>query len=204
MTMKFTTSRIENTISPITTSPPIRKPPNAATTWPAASGPSLPCDRISRVTATLSDRRRRVVSSKSVGKLEKSSGRLRNRATIRTSTEAVMESARPRSSRRVGSGRISTESSATTPMARPMSLPGVNWRRREVRPGREPGLAMASAMAAAPPPPNPLPQGEGEHDRSTPPPLAGGGWGEGTFWSALSPHAATPAAGRGTATPCAA
>ena len=55
-------------IRPITTSPPIRKPPNAATTWPAASGPSLPCDRISRVTATLSDRRSSVVSSSSVGK----------------------------------------------------------------------------------------------------------------------------------------
>ena len=68
MTMKFTTSRMENTIRPMTTSPPIRKPPNAATTWPAASGPSLPCDRISRVVATLSDRRSRVVSSSRVGK----------------------------------------------------------------------------------------------------------------------------------------
>ena len=36
---------------------------------------------------------------------------------------------------------------------------------------------------AAPPPPNPLPQGEGEQTKQpnwiTPPPLAGGGWGEG-------------------------
>ena len=56
------------------TSPPIRKPPNAATTWPAASGPSLPCDRIRRVTATFSDRRSSVVSSSSVregGKVER-------------------------------------------------------------------------------------------------------------------------------------
>ena len=68
MTMKFTTSRIEKMIRPITTSPPIRKPPNAATTWPAASGPSLPCDRIRRVMATFSDRRSSVVSSSSVGK----------------------------------------------------------------------------------------------------------------------------------------
>ena len=75
MTTKFTTSRMLNTISPITTSPPIRKPPNAATTWPAASGPSLPCDRISRVVATFSDSRSRVVSRSSVGKLLKSSGR---------------------------------------------------------------------------------------------------------------------------------
>ena len=34
--------------------------------------------------------------------------------------------------------------------------------------------------AAAPPPPNPLPQGEGEQsNKHSPPPLAGGGWGEG-------------------------
>ena len=32
MTMKFTTRRMANRIRPITTSPPIRKPPNAATT----------------------------------------------------------------------------------------------------------------------------------------------------------------------------
>ena len=87
MTMKFTTSRIENTISPISTSPPIRKPPNAATTWPAAQGPSLPCERISRVVATFSDSRSSVVSSSRVGKLVKSSGRSRNNATISTSTE---------------------------------------------------------------------------------------------------------------------
>ena len=160
MTMKFTTSRIEKMISPITTSPPIRKPPNAATTWPAASGPSLPWERISRVTATFSDRRSSVVSSSSVGKLEKSSGRLRNSATIRTSTAAVMERASPRSSNRVGRGRISTESNRTTPMARPMSVPGANWRRRTMRFGKQPGVAIGSAMTAAPPSPKPLPQEE--------------------------------------------
>ena len=74
MTMKFTTSRIANRMSPITTSPPIKKPPNAATTFPAAVGPSLPCDRMRRVVATFSDSRSSVVSSRSVGKLVKSSG----------------------------------------------------------------------------------------------------------------------------------
>ena len=87
MTMKFTTSRMANRIRPITTSPPIRKPPNAATTWPAAAVPSLPRDRISRVVATFSDSRSSVVSSSSVGKLVKSSGRCRNSATISTSTD---------------------------------------------------------------------------------------------------------------------
>jgi uracil-DNA glycosylase len=37
--------------------------------------------------------------------------------------------------------------------------------------------APVDRLRAAPPPPNPLPQGEGE--KSIPPPLAGGGWGEG-------------------------
>ena len=124
MTMKFTTSRIANRIRPITTSPPIRKPPNAATTWPAAVAPSLPWLRIRRVVATLSDRRSRVVSSSRVGNEVKSSGRRRNSATISTSTDRVSESARPTSRITVGSGRISTESSATTPSARPTSVPG--------------------------------------------------------------------------------
>ena len=111
-------------IRPITTSPPIRKPPNAATTWPAALSPSFPCDRISRVVATFNDSRSRVVNSSSVGKLVKSSGLRRNNATISTSTEAVIDSASPMSSRNVGNGSTRTDSSATTPKARPISLPG--------------------------------------------------------------------------------
>ena len=130
MTMKFTTNRMQNSMRPIATLSAIRKPPNAATTWPAASMPSLPCDRINRVVATFNDRRNSVVSSKSVAKLETSSGRLRNSATIRTSTDAVIDSARPRSSKNGGSGSTSTDSSATTPSARPTSLPGAYWRTR--------------------------------------------------------------------------
>ncbi len=124
ITMKFTTRRMANRMSPITTSPPIRKPPNAATTRPAALAPSLPCARISRVVATLRDSRNSVVNSSSVGKLVKSRGRCRNIATISTSTAAVTERASPKSSTIVGSGRIRTDSSTTTPNASPTSVPG--------------------------------------------------------------------------------
>ena len=123
ITMKFTTSRIAKTMTPIRTSPPIRKPPNAATTWPAASGPSKPCDSTSRVVATLSDRRSSVLISSRVGKLVKSSGRTMNRPTIRISTLAVIDRDRPQSSRKGGSGRTRMVSRAMTPNASPRSLP---------------------------------------------------------------------------------
>ena len=45
-------------------------------------------------------------------------------------------------------------------MARPMSVPGANWRRRTMRFGKKPGVAIGSAMTAAPPSPKPLPQEE--------------------------------------------
>ena len=80
-------------------------------TWPAAAVPSWPWERMSRVEARLSDSRSIVASSSTVGKEEKSSGRSMNSATIRTSTEKVIESARPMSSTSGGSGRTSTESS---------------------------------------------------------------------------------------------
>ena len=124
MTMKFTTSKIANKINPMTTSPPIKKPPNAATTCPAAVAPSCPWLRISRVVATFSDRRSNVVSSSRVGKLVKSSGRRRNSDTISTSTDAVIDSARPRSSSTVGNGMINTANRNTTPSASPTSVPG--------------------------------------------------------------------------------
>ena len=216
MTMKFTTSRIKNRISPITTSPPIRKPPKAATTWPAASGPSLPCDRISRVVATLSDRRSNVVSSSSVGKEEKSSGRLRNSDTISTRTAAVIDIDRPKSNSSGGSGSTRTESSATTPSASPMSLPGENCRSRAVNPGRNPTAMAASAMGQAPPPSW---RAKARHPRLSRRRAESRGWRafarhDGKVDApairrcssgSSAPHAAaTPAVGGGTATPCAA
>ena len=137
MTMKFTTSRIAKTISPTTTSPPIRKLPKAETTCPAACGPSCPWVRITRVVATLSARRSSVVSSSSVGKEVKSSGRRRNSATISTSTETVIDTASPRSSSTTGSGTTSTVSSATTPSASATSLLGCALR-------SQPGRAIAA------------------------------------------------------------
>ena len=110
MTTKFTISSIEKMMAPTTTSPPIRKPPNAATTRPAAYGPSLPCDRMSRAVATFSDSRRIVVSSSRVGRLEKSSGFSSDSEISSTRIEAMNDSASAMSNRTVGIGRIRIES----------------------------------------------------------------------------------------------
>ena len=80
--------------------------------------------------ATFSDRRSKVVSSSSVGKLVKSSGLARNIATINTNTAIVTDKARPRSSTTGGSGRISTDNKPTTPSANPTSVPTPNCARR--------------------------------------------------------------------------
>ena len=77
-----------------------------------------------RVVATFSDRRNNVVNSSRVGKLVKSSGRTRNNATISTSTDAVTDNASPTSSSAGGNGSTSTDNSATTPSANPISVPG--------------------------------------------------------------------------------
>ena len=55
--------------------PPIRKLPKASITAPAAPGPVWPSSSTTRVEATLSESRNSVVSSSTVGKTEKSSGR---------------------------------------------------------------------------------------------------------------------------------
>ena len=63
--------------TPTTKLPPTTNWPKAMMTWPAASTPSWPCIRMSRVEATLSDRRSSVSSSSSDGKTENSTGCLR-------------------------------------------------------------------------------------------------------------------------------
>ena len=75
MTMKLTVIRIRKTIRPITKSPDMTRLEKPAITPPAAVGPSLPWERITRVVAMFSDRRIIVAISSTVGKDEKSSGR---------------------------------------------------------------------------------------------------------------------------------
>ena len=70
MTTNWMTTRIRKMMRPTTTLPPTTKSPNAVTTWPAS-----PCSRISRVTETLMASRKSVVSSRRLGKEEKSSAR---------------------------------------------------------------------------------------------------------------------------------
>ena len=107
----------------MTKSPLITKLEKPAMTWPAACVPSLPCDRMRRVVAMLSDRRSIVAISRMVGKDEKSSGRWIHSATIRISTESAIEKARPMSIRKAGIGRNSTVRMKTMPIAKPTSRP---------------------------------------------------------------------------------
>ncbi|MNU47851.1 hypothetical protein D3C71_367480 [compost metagenome] len=60
---------------PMTKSPDMTRLEKPAITPPAAVGPSLPWDRMTRVVAMFSDRRIMVAISSTVGKDEKSSGR---------------------------------------------------------------------------------------------------------------------------------
>jgi hypothetical protein len=121
ITTKFTITRIANTIMPTTGLPSMTKLPNALMTLPAASVPVWPWVRMRRVDARLSASRSIVVISSTVGKTLKSSGRSMKSAVIRTRTDAVIETARSRSSRTLGKGRISTTRMETTPAASSMS-----------------------------------------------------------------------------------
>ena len=117
MTTKFTITRIVNTMIPITKLPLITKLPKASMTCPAASVPSWPCARISRVEARLSANRSMVAISSTVGNDENSSGVWMNSAVIRISTEMMIEIASARSSSNGGRGRISTTRMVSTPIA---------------------------------------------------------------------------------------
>ena len=74
-TTKLMTTRMANTISPTAKLPPIRKCPNDSITCPAAAAPVWPSSSTTRVEATLSERRSKVVSRITAGKAAKSSGR---------------------------------------------------------------------------------------------------------------------------------
>ncbi len=74
-TTKLITTRMANTIRPTAKFPPIRKWPKASITAPAAPGPVWPSSSTTRVEATFSDSRIRVVSSSTEGNAAKSRGR---------------------------------------------------------------------------------------------------------------------------------
>ena len=91
-------------------------------TEPAASMPSLPCSRMSRVEATLSDSRNRVVASSSDGKMENSIARWVYRLMMRMRMAMVMLAARQRSSRIGGRGMIISMRMEISPSEATMSL----------------------------------------------------------------------------------
>jgi hypothetical protein len=147
MTTKLTISRIAKTITPITKLPPMMKPAKASMILPAASVPSCPWVRISRVDAMLRARRTIVESSKMVGNALNSSGLSTKRPVSRMSTEKVIENARLMSRSQRGSGRIRTTRMVTTPRARRISP----WRIEETirRPRSETDKDGAAAAVSA-------------------------------------------------------
>jgi len=109
-------------------------------TCPAAPVPSLPCSRMSRDEATLSDRRNRVTVSSTEGKTEKSSGLRTNIDISRITIAVVMLSDSSRSMMIGGRGITMTMRMAMTPT--PMSVAGffAQW-------GTAPAFSTASAIA---------------------------------------------------------
>ena len=122
MTMKLMITRMTKMTMPTTYEPPTTNWPKAWMTEPAASMPSLPCSRMSRVEATLSDSRNRVVASRSDGKMEKSIARSVYRLMMRMSTAMVMLAARQRSSSMAGRGMIISMRMEISPSEATMSL----------------------------------------------------------------------------------
>ncbi|AJD49327.1 hypothetical protein S7S_14575 [Isoalcanivorax pacificus W11-5] len=106
ITMKLITTRIRNTARPTAKLPPTRKCPNASITLPAASPPWWPSISTTRVEATFSDRRSRVVNSNTVGNDANSSVSRVNIATSSTITASAMLKVKNRSSASGGNGRI--------------------------------------------------------------------------------------------------
>mmetsp|Transcript_70455 Transcript_70455/g.166055 ORF Transcript_70455/g.166055 Transcript_70455/m.166055 type:complete len:244 (+) Transcript_70455:1896-2627(+) len=118
-TMKLMTTRIANTIRPTAKLPPIRKCPKLSMTLPAAPVPVWPSSSTTRVEATFSDRRISVVSSSTVGKAAKSSGRTIWAATIITITAIAMLKVNSRSSTKGGSGSTIMDSTSSTAIGAP-------------------------------------------------------------------------------------
>jgi hypothetical protein len=170
ITTKFTMIRIANTMIPITKLPPMTKWPKASITCPAAAVPSWPWPRIRRVEARLSASRSIVAISSSVGKTVNSSGLSIDRPVIMISTDMMIDTARSRSSRIAGSGKISTARIAMTPVANSRSerldsawiSPRVGstiWLRTAAAPIRAGALAVSAIDPTRRQPPGGRPRG---------------------------------------------
>ena len=117
MTTNWMTTRIRNTTSPMTMFPPTTKLPKVLMICPA-----LPWSRISRVEATLSERRKSVNKSSSDGNDENSIDSLDDSTITIVAMEIEMLQASSRSIRNVGSGIRSVASTTARPMAKTTSL----------------------------------------------------------------------------------
>ena len=115
-TMKLMTTKIANTIKPTAKLPPIKKWPKASITAPAAPGPVCPSSKTTRVEATFSDKRIKVVSSSTDGKAAKSSGLTMYAATIITISARAMFSVKKVSSIHGAIGSTIKAKMATTKM----------------------------------------------------------------------------------------
>lgn len=113
-TTKLMIIRITNTTRPTTKLPPMTTLPNDSITLPAAWVPSLPLSSTTRVEATFNVRRMSVVARMTVGKTEKSSGRLTDRLTRITTIESTMLNVKSVSSSSGGNGSITIARMAKT------------------------------------------------------------------------------------------
>src|ERR1039458_9936936 len=93
--------------------PPTTNCPKAPITCPAAGVPSLPCNRMRRLLANPSDRRKRVKSRRTEGNTENCTGRVMYIATSSTRTEAVRLADNRMSRAKVGNGTNITNTRAT-------------------------------------------------------------------------------------------
>ncbi|MNT00900.1 hypothetical protein D3C72_1353480 [compost metagenome] len=104
ITTKLMMVRMMNTTMPMVTLSPIRKWAKDSITAPAAAEPLWPSSRITRLLATFSDRRSRVVISSTEGKEENSSGSRVLIPTISTMMETAILKVKKMSSSTGGSG----------------------------------------------------------------------------------------------------
>src|SRR3954471_1797204 len=95
-------------------------------TWPAAPAPSWPWTSTTRVEATFSARRSRVVNRRTVGKEEKSSGLATFNATIRTARLIMMLLMKPMSRKVAGIGTTISMTSRSVATGKIAPRPALN------------------------------------------------------------------------------